>query len=94
MKDSHITLRIPAELVRALAGRARESGVAKSHVVREAVTAYLSGLRAPARPAVSASELAARWATLPRLAPTEGAALARDMAAARKALPPPRASWD
>ncbi|HEY2824470.1 MAG TPA: CopG family transcriptional regulator [Gemmatimonadales bacterium] len=93
MKDSHITLRISADLVRALAGRARAGGVAKSQVVREAVAAYLSGLKAPARPAVRASELAARWATLPRLAPTEAAALARDLAAARKALPPP-SSWD
>jgi hypothetical protein len=94
MKDSHITLRIPADLVRALAGRARAGGVAKSHVVREAVAAYLSGLHAPARPTLTALDLASRWPSLPRLAPKEAFALARDLAAARKALPPPASSWD
>lgn len=42
MKDSQLTLRLPRDLQRALARRARERGVPKSQVVREALQAYLA----------------------------------------------------
>jgi hypothetical protein len=93
MKDSHLSLRLPAALGRALAKRAREAGVARSHLVREAVAGYLTGPRAPARPVVTAAELAERWSALPRLGPEEAAAFGDDLAAARAALPAPPA-WE
>jgi hypothetical protein len=43
MKDDQLTLRLPRELSRALDRRARERGVPKSQLVREALQAYLAG---------------------------------------------------
>ena len=93
MKTSHVTLRLPRELARALTRWARERGVAKSHVVREAVAAYLSAGPAAAPRPVSAAALAERWSALPRLTPEEAATLADDIAAAREGLPAP-GSWE
>ncbi len=96
MKDSHLTLRIPADLARALARFARSRGVPKSQVAREAVARYLvpSGPR-PERPVgVSAAALAERWKTLPRLTPEEARDFEAELAAARAALPPVRARWE
>lgn len=87
MKDEHLTLRVPAELARALARWARARGVAKSHVAREAVAAYLDPPPAASVRTVAAAELAVRWAAMPRLLPDEALALADDLAAARAALP-------
>jgi predicted DNA-binding protein len=42
MKDDQITLRLPRELTRAIARRARQSGVPRSQVVREAIVQYLA----------------------------------------------------
>jgi predicted DNA-binding protein len=42
MKDEQVTLRLPRELARQLARRARELGEPKSHVVREALQKYLA----------------------------------------------------
>ena len=39
--DAQLTLRVPAELARRLATRARATGVKRSHLVREALLAYL-----------------------------------------------------
>jgi hypothetical protein len=91
MKDSHLTLRLPVALVRALVRRAREAGVARSHLVREAVTAYLAGPPASVieRHEVTAADLAGRWRTLPRLEPEEATSFARDLTDARAALPVP-----
>lgn len=96
MKDSHLTLRIPADLARLLARRARDHGLPKSQVAREAVVRYLAGGSSPAEatPRVTAQELAVRWARVPRLSPDEAKAMARDLAAARKALPAPRGAWE
>lgn len=94
MKEAHLTLRLPADLARALARRARDAGVAKSHVVREAVTSYLSGLRAAPRPTMTAAEFAERWRTIPRLTPGEASALADDITTARNELPPPPTPWE
>jgi len=47
MKDDQVTLRLPRELARRLARRARELGEPKSHVVREALQQYLAPLPAP-----------------------------------------------
>lgn len=95
MKDKHLTLRIPGDLARALARTARERGVPKSQVAREAVGRYLSS-PAPVDPAglVTARELAARWPSLPRLTPEEAGALGDDIAASRDALPEVRAPWE
>jgi metal-responsive CopG/Arc/MetJ family transcriptional regulator len=42
MKDKQITIRVPAQLARQVARLARERGVPKSHVMREALQAYLA----------------------------------------------------
>jgi predicted transcriptional regulator len=91
----YLTLRLPAELARALSHWARSRRVPKSAVAREAVARYL----APTAPEGSASrvtarELAARWATLPHLTPQEARDLATDIAAAREALPLVRPAWE
>ncbi|MGH7533055.1 MAG: CopG family transcriptional regulator [Gemmatimonadales bacterium] len=93
MVKSHITLRLPADLARVVTDKAREAGVAKSHLVREAVASYLKGRPSVAPPRITAAELAGRWATFPRLTPSEASDLADDVAAARAALPPPPTSW-
>jgi hypothetical protein len=95
MKDSHLTLRLPRDLARALSRWAREHGVPKSQVAREAVVLYLAPT--PSEPdarRLTARELAARWPNFPRLTPEEASALADDIAAARGGLPPVRASWE
>jgi len=96
MKDDHLTLRLPKDLARALARWARDRGLPKSHVVREAVAYYVASGRGafilPDRP-VTAAELAARWATLPRLDPEEAGRFGADVAAARGRLPRVRSRW-
>lgn len=95
MKGDHLTLRLPRELARAVARWARDRGLPKSYVVREAVARYL-GI-SPDEPAtvrtVTAAELAARWPGLPRLAPDEARDLEADVSAARRTLPPPPDPW-
>src|ERR1044071_7386076 len=99
MKDSHLTLRLPAELARMLARKARALGVPRSQMVREAVARYLAG---PERTPVTdmqatrltARALAARWDTLPRLDAEEADAFAADIAAGRDALPVVRSPWE
>lgn len=88
MKESHLTLRLPAELARALVRKARALGVPKSHMVREAVARYLEPPATSAREVrhLSARQLAARWREWPRLTPDEAQALAADVAASRKEL--------
>jgi hypothetical protein len=93
-----LTLRLPADLARALSRWARTRGLAKSQVVRDAVAAYLAGgapAAGTARAVVTAAELARRWETLPHLTRDEAAAFARDLAAARRDLPElRRPAWD
>ena len=48
--DDQITLRIPRDLARALARRARARGVPKSQVVREALLGYLTAANAEPEP--------------------------------------------
>jgi len=103
MKDSHLTLRLSADLARALARWARARGVPKSQVAREAVARYLEpgvpGVPGvPGGPTVrpsglTAGGLAQRWGSLPRLLPAEAADLATDIAKARDALPPVGTPW-
>jgi hypothetical protein len=95
MKDAHLTLRLSADLARALARLARGRRVPKSQVVREAVAGYLAPAAAPANrpPQVTARTFAERWAALPRLTPEEARDLEADIAAARAALPPVRSPW-
>jgi predicted DNA-binding protein len=40
--DDQLTFRIPRDLARALARRAKERGVPRAHVVREALATYLA----------------------------------------------------
>jgi len=95
MKDSHLTLRLPAELARALARKARALGLPKSQVAREAVARYLSGWTEDSPPLrVTARALAARWGTLPRLTPDEADSFADDIVAGRDALPAVRTPWE
>jgi predicted DNA-binding protein len=42
MKEDQLTLRLPRELARLLAQRARERGLPKSQLVREAIEAYVA----------------------------------------------------
>lgn len=95
MKDTHLTLRLPLELARILSRRARDRGVPKSLVAREAVALYLGVVpEAGAAPPLVARDLAARLAELPRLAPEEAAALESDIASGRAGLPDVRGPWD
>ena len=96
MKESHLTLRLPAELARALVRKARALGVPKSHMVREAVALYLEPTGAATGDVrrVSARELAVRWNGLPHLTPDEAEALNTDFGAARKELPAVRNPWE
>lgn len=41
--DDQVTFRVPRDLARALARRAKERGVPKSQVVREALARYVAG---------------------------------------------------
>jgi hypothetical protein len=95
MKDSHLTLRLPADLARALARFARGRGASKSQVAREAVVRYLAPSSAPVdRPkGIPAAALAERWRALPRLTPEEARALETDIVAARAGLPPVQTPW-
>lgn len=95
MKDAHLTLRLPADLARALARWARRRRVPKSQLVREAVALYLAPSSASSErpPRVTARTFAERWAALPRLTPDEARDLEADIAAARSALPPVRTPW-
>lgn len=95
MKDTHLTLRLPLELARALTRRASDRGVPKSLVAREAVALYLGAAHdAAAAPTLTARELAARWAELPRLGAEEAAAMESDIIEGRAALPDVRGPWD
>ena len=96
MKDSHLTLRLPAGLARLLTRWAAAHGVPKSQVAREAVARYLAapGGEAPTTLGLSAREFARRWPTLPRLDPEEAAGLAADIISGHDALPPVSPSWE
>ncbi|MFI5209089.1 MAG: CopG family transcriptional regulator [Gemmatimonadales bacterium] len=96
MKDSHLTLRLPAGLARLLDRWASAHGVPKSQVAREAVARYLAGPggSASTRPRLTARELAARWSALPHLHPEEAAGLASDIESGRDALPPVAPPWE
>ena len=95
MKDSHLTLRLPAALARLLARSARARGVPKSQLAREAVGRFL--IPADDEPlgaaGFTASDLARRWQSWPRLLPAEAEGLGRDIEAARADLPPVPDSW-
>jgi Arc/MetJ-type ribon-helix-helix transcriptional regulator len=83
----YLTLRLPAELARALSRLAKTRRLSKSAVVREAVERYLAP-PAPEEPTrrVTGRELAALLDSLPRLSPEEAKAFARDLARARSEL--------
>jgi hypothetical protein len=94
MKDEHLTLRLPAALARALTRRARDQGVPKSQLVRDAVQRYLDPAPTLPAPLRSSTETAARWALLPHLTPDDATRLAEDIASGLRALPPVRSPWD
>ncbi len=94
MKDTHLTLRLPAALARALARRARERGVPKSQLAREAVTRYLEPDPPPMHPHLTAAELADRWAALPHLTDEDAGRMASDIADGIRALPSLTSPWD
>lgn len=95
MKD-YLTLRLPADLARALSRWAKARRVPKSAVVRDAVARYLAPSTPPEGAArrVTGRELAARWARIPHLTPKEAQDLATDIAAGREALPALRTAWE
>lgn len=96
MKDSHLTLRLPAGLARLLARWASAHGIPKSQVAREAVARYLAapGGGPAAATGLTAHDLARRWSTLPRLEPEEADRFAADVAAGRDALPAVPPPWE
>ena len=101
MKDSHLTLRLPAALADLLDRWADERDLPRSQVVREAVSAYLSGpvagtAGAPGAAAVrrvTGSELAQVWPALPHIDPHDARRLGTDVARARRQLPPVKDPW-
>lgn len=96
MKDAHLTLRLPADLVEALDARAAQDRTAKSQVVRDAVVRYLTQDR-PAHPEprqVTARELAAKWQALPHLTPEDAAAFEADIARTSELMPLPESPWE
>jgi hypothetical protein len=96
MKDSHLTLRIPAELARTLARRAKALGIPKSQMAREAVVRYLVPAidEETTTPDVSARTFAARWRAMPRLEPSDAKDFAADLDESRNAVPPIRSPWE
>lgn len=96
MKNTHLTLRLPAELARALARLAREQEVPRSKVVREAVAAYMGAPAASSVGAlvVTARDLLTRWPAVPKLDPADAEAFAADVEAARRDLPPASSPWE
>jgi predicted DNA-binding protein len=72
MSSDQITLRIPRELAQALARRARERGVPKSQLVREALRGYL------AQPVVRGSDARAVLERFRGTVPLDHAAIERD----------------
>ncbi|HKI95388.1 MAG TPA: ribbon-helix-helix protein, CopG family [Gemmatimonadales bacterium] len=91
-----MTLRLPADLARALARRAKAERASKSALVREAVSRYLAPSLSPSEGArvVTGRDLLARWSTMPHLTPQEADDFAKDIAAAREAVPPVRSAWE
>jgi hypothetical protein len=86
MKE-YLTLRLPAELARALTRWARVRRMPKSAIVREAVARYLAPAASEGRTRrVTGRELATLLAALPRLSPEEAETFARDLARARSEL--------
>ena len=77
MKDNQITLRLPATLARKVARHARERGIPKSQVVREAIQTYLANPPEDAASAWSRVEAMVGTASLDR------AAIERDALAAQ-----------
>ena len=96
MKDTHLTLRLPLELAREIARRAKARGVPRSQLVREAVARHLDTPQPAETPVhmLTARDLAIRWGRLPRLTADEAADLGADIEAGRAALPPVGAPWD
>ena len=77
MKDNQITLRLPATLARKVARYARERGIPKSQVVREAIQIYLAN--AP----VDAASAWSRVEALVGAASLDPAAIERDTLASQ-----------
>lgn len=78
MKDDQLTLRLPRSLARALARRARERGIPKSQLVREALQTYLAG-----SPTSDPADAWRRVAPLVGALELDGAAIERDGIAAQ-----------
>jgi hypothetical protein len=93
MRRSHLTLRLPTDLARSLESAADDRGVAKSLLVREAVSSYLGRDASTFRPPLLARDLAAAWGSLPALAESEREDFASDIERARWSLPPLPDPW-
>lgn len=94
MEDSHLTLRLSADVALSLRRLAESRGVPKSRLVREAVAQYLSGgtLRAEVSPLL-ARDFKTMWEALPHLSVDEATRLHTDLQLARTALAPPDDPW-
>lgn len=95
MKTDALTLRLSADLSRALRRLAKLKGVPKSQVVREAVAEYVSASSARSVvEEISARAVALSWPRMPRLTPEEASAFATDIGDARESLVLPPAAWE
>jgi predicted transcriptional regulator len=95
MKNAHLTLRLPKELANALERAAEESGMAKSMLVREAVSQYLAGaLPTTPKRVMTLDEFIKQWEARPKLTPDESEAYARNIEQARAELLPLRDPWE
>jgi hypothetical protein len=72
-------------------GNVRPSG---SEILPAKARALLTILNSNSSPALTCSELAARWASLEKLPPNDAAAFADDIERSRATLPPLKSAWD
>jgi hypothetical protein len=94
MEDSHLTLRLSADVVQSLERLAESRGMPKSRLVREAVAQYLSGdAPRPESSPLLARDFKAVWESLPHLSVDEATRLDTDLQRARAALAPPGDPW-
>jgi hypothetical protein len=96
MKDSHLTLRVPAAVSRLLERMALSRGIPKSQLVREALARYVSPAQSSNESVrkVTAAELAVRWSSLPSITAEEARVMATDIETARGELSAPMDPWE
>ena len=93
-KDAYGSLRLPGALAEALDRAAAERGTARSALVREAVSSYLTGATPSVPRLMPAREFARIWERLPHLTAAEAELFEADIRAARDSYPPEVDPWE